>query len=139
KPPQPRKPRPVLTAVTAAALAAVLASGSTAFLMRDDAAVTGADQGAGLTQVQGISANADGSPDWEAVAAAVRPSVVAISVRTTQGEGAGSGVILDAEGHILTNNHVVAGAETVQVMLSDGRLYEAAVVGTDPTTDLAVL
>lgn len=139
KPPQPRKPRPVLTAVTAAALAAVLASGSTAYLMRDDAAVTGADQGTGLTQVQGISANADGSPDWEAVAAAVRPSVVAISVRTTQGEGAGSGVILDTEGHILTNNHVVAGADTVQVMLSDGRLYEATVVGTDPTTDLAVL
>src|SRR5690606_11981083 len=73
------------------------------------------------------------------VAAAARPSVVAISVQAAQGMAAGSGVILDAEGHILTNNHVVEGAQSAQVMLWDGRLYEASVVGTDPTTDLAVL
>jgi putative serine protease PepD len=138
-PVRPRRSRTVLTSVTSAVLAAILASGGTAYLMREDAATTGADQGGTITQVQGVAANADGSPDWEAVAAAVRPSVVAISIHTAQGEGAGSGVILDQEGHVLTNNHVVAGADTVQVMLSDGRLYEAAVIGTDPTTDLAVL
>lgn len=138
--PKERKPRTFLTAVTAAVLAAALASGGTALALRDDPAATADPTSNGqLTQVQGIAANADGSPDWEAVAAAVSPSVVAISVQMMQGEAAGSGVILDAEGHILTNNHVVEGAQQVQVMLADGSIYTADVVGTDPTTDLAVI
>ncbi len=51
----------------------------------------------------------------------------------------GSGVILTSEGHILTNNHVIDGADEILVMLADGRRAEAKVVGTDPETDLAVL
>jgi len=53
--------------------------------------------------------------------------------------GVGSGVIIDDEGHIITNNHVIAGAQSVLVRLTDGREFEAEVVGTDPRTDLAVL
>lgn len=53
--------------------------------------------------------------------------------------GMGSGVIIDAEGHILTNNHVVEDAATIEVQLRDGAKYDAEVVGTDPKTDLAVI
>ncbi len=51
----------------------------------------------------------------------------------------GSGVIMSDEGHILTNNHVIAGADAIQVLLHDGRSANAVVIGTDPATDLAVL
>ena len=54
-------------------------------------------------------------------------------------KGLGSGMIMDTKGHILTNNHVVAGANKIQVFLADGREYPGKVVGTDPKTDLAVV
>ncbi len=51
----------------------------------------------------------------------------------------GSGVIMTAQGHIVTNNHVIAEADAIQVLLHDGRSANAVVIGTDPATDLAVL
>ncbi|HMK66181.1 MAG TPA: Do family serine endopeptidase [Thermodesulfobacteriota bacterium] len=54
-------------------------------------------------------------------------------------KGLGSGMIIDAQGHILTNYHVIGGATTIEVQLSDGRRFAAKVVGTDPKTDLAVI
>lgn len=53
--------------------------------------------------------------------------------------GQGSGMILDAEGHILTSRHVVAGAQDIVVVLNDETQMKARVIGMDPTTDLAVL
>jgi S1-C subfamily serine protease len=54
-------------------------------------------------------------------------------------EGAGSGIVLDGQGHILTNYHVVEGAREIQVMLHDGSSHAARVVGIDPATDVAVI
>jgi serine protease Do len=54
-------------------------------------------------------------------------------------KGLGTGMIVDSEGHILTNNHVVGGASEIQVLLSNGDEYPAKVVGTDPKTDLGVI
>lgn len=53
--------------------------------------------------------------------------------------GIGSGMIIDSQGHIVTNHHVAGGASKIEVMLSDGRKFTAKVVGTDPKTDLAVI
>ncbi|MER5703865.1 trypsin-like peptidase domain-containing protein [Micromonospora sp. NPDC002296] len=77
------------------------------------------------------------SADLPKIAAAVQDSVVSIST----GSGEGSGVILSADGYVLTNNHVVASAsgETLRVIFADGKNAEAKIVGTDPKTDLAVV
>jgi serine protease Do len=74
------------------------------------------------------------------VAKRVEPSVVSIIRPSRRGlDGQGSGVIVDKAGYIITNSHVVEGARTIQVRLSDRRTTEATVVGTDPLTDIAVL
>ncbi|HEY5005037.1 MAG TPA: trypsin-like peptidase domain-containing protein [Ktedonobacteraceae bacterium] len=75
----------------------------------------------------------------EAVVAKVTPTVVQINVTNAQGSGIGSGVIIDKRGYIVTNNHVVSGAQSVQVVMSDGTKLVGQVTGTDPADDLAVV
>ncbi len=78
----------------------------------------------------------------------VSPSVVNITTQvlrrgfffnTVPQEGAGSGFVLDEEGHILTNYHVIEGAESIEVGLSDDQIFPATVVGVDPRNDVAVV
>ncbi len=96
---------------------------------------------------------------YSVIAAAVKPSVVNIKAVSSNHElnrqleemlgegrfqpqpstGSGSGIIIDTEGHIVTNNHVVAGAEVIWATLADGRRRRAEIIGTDPMTDLAVI
>ena len=74
-------------------------------------------------------------PDYVAVVAKVKPSVVAIQ---TDG-GAGSGWIISEDGIIVTNNHVVTGAQTIAITLDDSRTFTSEMVRTDPLTDLAIV
>src|SRR5579859_3043352 len=83
------------------------------------------------------------------VAQADRPAVVQITNEQVQMDqynqpytvpaGVGSGVIYDNQGHILTNDHVIAGAQSLLVSLTDGRAFTATLVGEDQLTDLAVI
>jgi putative serine protease PepD len=77
-----------------------------------------------------------------AAAAKIDPSLVTITVQNGANSGLGSGVVIDKEGHILTNAHVVGGASdagTISVTFGDGRSVGATVVGTSETNDLAVI
>ena len=69
----------------------------------------------------------------------VNPSVVSVISTTAEGTGSGSGVIMSKDGYIITNNHVVDGAQSVSVQLSDGTSLDAKIIGTDEQTDLAVI
>ena len=130
------------TAVGAALLASIATAGLTAAL-DDDASASPAvpTLGAQASEVVPVADSSADAPDWQAVADAVRASVVAIDVRTASGAGTGSGVVVDAEGHVLTNDHVVGDAVDggLRVTLADGRVLEAEIVGLDPATDLAVI
>jgi S1-C subfamily serine protease len=75
----------------------------------------------------------------EAVIAKIQPAVVQINVKTGQGGGLGSGVIIDPKGYIITNNHVVQGAQGVEIVLYGGQTLPGRIVGTDPPDDLAVV
>lgn len=85
-----------------------------------------------------ITSNDTDASTAEAVAAKTMPSVVSVNVTTDSGEGLGSGVILDTDGDIITNYHVIDGATSISVTI-DGKSYEASVVGSDSSSDLAVI
>jgi len=86
-------------------------------------------------------------PDFSPVVAEVMPSVVSVTTETVVssffGQStdyvAGSGILLDEEGYIVTNEHVVEDAQSIYIELADGRTFSANIVGTDPLSDLAVI
>ena len=136
---KPRKTRKTLAAFVAVALLSAGVGGGSAIAANHylNSSSSGFST-ATTTQVTQASAN---SPDWTATAAAIKDAVVAIRVEGSNKQGQGSGVIIDAKGHIVTNNHVVSGAgqgAKLSVTIGD-KTYSAKVVGTDPSTDLAVL
>ena len=134
----------VLTAVIAAALSAALCLG-----VGYAAITSGAVKVPTTSSMANINSSESGSgsataksgeaPDWQAVAKQVSGSVVAIQATLSNGVAKGSGAIINTDGDIVTNNHVISGAQKILVTLSNGQMYSAKVVGTDTTTDLAVI
>ena len=75
----------------------------------------------------------------EAAIARIEPAVVELKVTTAQGGQIGSGVIIDSNGDIVTNNHVVSGEQSIEVLLSNGSTEQAQLIGTNAADDLAVV
>lgn len=103
-----------------------------------------ADGGAGSSAVSRVDVleTSRTTTDVAAASATAAPSVVTVYVAGRSGSGSGSGVVLTEDGFVVTNHHVVAaaaGGGAVQVRTADGALHDAAVVGTEPSLDLAVL
>jgi putative serine protease PepD len=125
--------------IVAAALIAGLVGGGVGF----GGAYTlldGGSTGPLLTSSPASPGSASAAPGSVAAAAQkAMPSTVDLRVEMAQGVAEGSGVVLTADGNILTNNHVVAGARNISVTLSDGSEHPATVVGTAPSYDLAVV
>lgn len=89
-------------------------------------------------------AEAESFPDFTKLVEKVQPSVVSVKVEVKRwgrvvGRGGGSGFVVDEKGYILTNHHVIDGAETPVVKLYNGREFDAKVVGSDANTDVALL
>ena len=131
----------VLVAVAAGGLGGWVAGTATT----DDVAAV-PEVATATAEAEPVDLDTTGQIDVAGVVAKVQPSTVAITSTViqqqgpfeVQGEGAGTGIILDAEGHILTNAHVVADAEDVTVAI-DGEARSATVLGGDLSEDVAVL
>lgn len=127
-----------VAAVAALALGAAALGGGTAAGLEE---LLGRDGGSGVngTVADGSQASAGADGTVSGVARAVGPSVVEIKASSDGGESTGSGVVVSEEGEILTNNHVVAGADSVRVTFHDGSTAEADVVGRAADRDMALI
>ncbi|MGE4713912.1 trypsin-like peptidase domain-containing protein [Bifidobacterium breve] len=150
QPGQPNKPgasktvNGIVTAVVAALVAAALCLGlGYAAITNGWVTVPTSSSLSNVTSNKSGSGSATAktgeAPDWQTVASGVSGSVVSIQTTMANGTAKGSGAIIDTEGHIITNNHVISGAQQIQVTLANGNIYSAQLVGTDTTTDLAVI
>jgi len=122
-------------------LAAALAAGALIGAGGGAATYAALSSGNGRTVVRQVTvsdaqpASSDGSLSVQSIYRLANKGVVEI----TAGQGQGSGFVYDSDGHIITNEHVVAGAGSVSVRFWNGKIFSAQVVGTDASTDLAVL
>ena len=134
-PPPKRFRRGLLVAVAALTVAGGAGSGAVAAALVAHAAPAAAATTPTTTTVQGTSSSATA----ESVYAQVSPGVVTITSATGRGQAIGSGIVLDTNGDILTNAHVIAGASQMQVTLSSGQTVAATLVGSNSSADLAVI
>jgi putative serine protease PepD len=125
--------------VAAVAAVALLAGGYGIGELVDRNSASAAPAGAGIPTAPISAPIQAGDEPVAAVAKALLPTVVELTVETQQGDGLGSGVIYDKNGYILTAAHVVEGADRVTVRLADGTRLQGEVLGTDQPNDVGVV
>ena len=137
-----RKPRRTVRAVVAGLLGGVVgAAALTGVLLATGVVgptgtqVTSGSSGQAIT----IDPSDEDTSTANAVAAKASPSVVTVYCTFADGSGSGSGVVYDTDGNIITNNHVIENAQSIQVTAADGNTYDAELVGTDASSDIAVI
>jgi putative serine protease PepD len=133
-----RVPRPVALMAAAAVAAGLVGGGVGAFVGhatgdRTAAASSTATAGSAAVNAAALNGTVAG------VVKAVDPSVVEINASSAQGKATGSGVIITSDGQVVTNNHVIAGAQQISVTFPNGKTSAASVVGADPNKDLALI
>jgi S1-C subfamily serine protease len=148
------KPRTTRTATIAAALVvaagvgagggaatyAALSDGGTRTVIRPAAAATQtAEPAASTSESLSVSEIYEKTSKSVVEITSIASQSTPLGGEEEQAQGQGSGFVYDAEGHIVTNQHVVDGADTVSVRFWDGSTYDGTVVGSDPSTDLAVV
>lgn len=126
----------LLAAVAALTVAGGAGSGAIAATLVAHAAPAAAATPAAATTAKSTSLS---SATAEAVYAQVSPGVVTITSNVGNGQAIGSGIVLDSQGDILTNEHVIAGARQMQVTLNTGQTVTATLVGSNSAADLAVI
>ncbi|MFJ7422855.1 S1C family serine protease [Streptomyces uncialis] len=129
-----RRTRRPVALLAAVAIVAAAVGGGTAYGIQE---LTTEASASAPTAVSPVSAGNRGTV--AGVAEAVTPSTVEIKAATGAGASTGSGVILTSDGEVVTNSHVLGGADTVQVTTSDREKYTADVLGTDSKKDLALI
>jgi len=146
--PPARRGRGLLAGALAGAVAGALVAAAVAAIIDDDNGGTVNTVASKPVVSAAASTATEGPIDVRNVLAAVEPAVVSISTEAVQlqdllspttVQGAGTGFVVDANGTIVTNNHVVDGARTIHVTFADGTDKDATVVARDATADLAVL
>ena len=135
--PERRVKRP-LALLAAVAIAAAAIGGGTATLI-GELAGGGSSGSVSGGVVSGTTVSQSSAGTVSGVAAAVSPAIVEISATSSAGDATGSGVVITADGEIVTNNHVISDASEIKVALSTGKTYTADVVGTDADKDLALI
>ncbi|CAH9418688.1 MULTISPECIES: S1C family serine protease [Streptomyces albovinaceus subgroup] len=133
-----RKAKRPVALLAAVAIAAGVIGGGTATLVGQLNGQNSAATGSGGA-VNGTTVSQSSKGTVAGVAEAVSPAIVEIGAASSAGKSTGSGVVITEDGEIVTNNHVISGAQQIEVTLSTGRTYTADVVGTDPDKDLALI
>ena len=134
----PRRRGSALVGALVGAVVGALVAGGLVVALDDDPATVSSTVGRPATQIDSSE-----SMDIAALLDTVRPSVVSIEVNGNAGgglfQGAGSGVVISDDGLVLTNAHVINGAETITVRFFDGSSSDAALVGSFPDADVALV
>ncbi|MEV0844964.1 trypsin-like peptidase domain-containing protein [Streptomyces sp. NPDC049954] len=122
--------------LAAVAVAAAMVGGGTSYGIQQ---LTGGHGDSVSAPVAGTTVSAGSKGTVSGVAQAVSPAIVEISASSDAGQSTGAGVVITSGGEIVTNNHVISGAQQIKVTLSSGKSYTAKTVGTDSGKDLALI